>query len=68
MLAEILSVYSKDNKYLILNPQIPAWIVTNLVGVVAIKEYAECLSFEKTAKKITSLNQDCVKFSSQFRF
>lgn len=63
MLAEILSVYSKDNKYLILNPQIPAWIVTNLVGVVAIKEYAECLSFEKTAKKITSLNQTLQKQS-----
>lgn len=56
MISDTLSVYSKDNSYLILNPQVPAWIVTNLTGVAVIKEYVECLSFEKTAKKINLLN------------
>ena len=58
MLADTLSVYSKDDSYLILNPQVPAWIVTNIVGVATIKEYAECLSFEKTSEKIKFLNQN----------
>lgn len=56
MLCDILSVYSKDNSYLILNSKVPSWIVTNLIGVVTIKEYVECLSFEKTAEKINSIN------------
>ena len=63
MLSDTLSVYSKGNSYLILNPQVPAWIVTNLAGVATIKEYAECLSFEKTAEKINSINPEIKKGS-----
>ena len=63
MISDTLSVYSKDNSYLVLNPNIPAWIVTNLAGVVTIKEYAECLSFEKTAEKINSINPKIKKDS-----
>lgn len=63
MLLDTLSVYSKDDSYLILNPQIPAWIVTNLAGVAVVKEYAECLSFEETAKKINLLNPSIKKQS-----
>ena len=56
MISDILSVYPKDDSYLILNPQVPAWIVTNASGLAVIKEYGECLSAEKTASKIHSLN------------
>lgn len=56
MLSDTLSVYSKDNSYLIINPQVPAWIVTNLTGTAVIKEFTECLSLEETAKKINILN------------
>ncbi|MBP5443853.1 MAG: radical SAM protein [Treponema sp.] len=63
MLTETLNIYSKDNSYLILNPRVPAWIVTNITGAATIKEYAECLSFEKTAEKINFLNSSIKKES-----
>ncbi len=63
MLSDTLSVYSKGNSYLIVNPQVPAWIVTNLAGIAVIKEYSENLSFEKTANKINLLNPTIQKES-----
>ena len=63
MLLDTLSVYSKNNSYLILNPKVPAWIVTNLTGVVVVKKYAECLSFEETSKKLKLLNPNIRKQS-----
>lgn len=56
MLSDTLSVYSKGGLYLILNPKVPAWIVTTVAGVAAIKEYASCLSFEETSRNIRKLN------------
>ena len=47
-LEEVLKVYQREEKFLILNPLVPSWIVTNLNGVLLIKIFAESQSVEKT--------------------
>ena len=56
MLQDLLRVYAEGNKYLILNPQVPAWIVTNRAGILTIKEYCGNLSTEETSRKIHFYN------------
>ena len=56
-LENILKVYQRGEKFLILNPLAPAWIVTNLNGVLLVKSYAEKQSsaeFLKQAKNISA--------------
>lgn len=50
-LEEFLKVYQRDEKYLVLNPLVPAWIVTNINGVLLIKVYAENQSVKKTIEE-----------------
>ena len=63
MLGDILSIYQKDNKYLVLNSQVPAWIVTNLTGLAVLKLYCENKSFELTAKQVSQENKAVQKSS-----
>ncbi|MBQ7704689.1 MAG: radical SAM protein [Selenomonadaceae bacterium] len=56
-LENILKVYQRGEKFLILNPLVSAWIVTNLNGVLLVKTYAETQSsaeFLKHAKNISA--------------
>ena len=55
---DFLQVYQRDEKYLVLNPLIPAWIVTNLNGVILVKTYAENPSIEKTIQKLAECTND----------
>ena len=41
MLSDVLKIYEHEEKYLVLNPTVPAWIVTDINGVLAVKCYAE---------------------------
>ena len=63
MLSDILSVYQKNEKYLVLNSQVPSWIVTNLTGLAILKHYCENNSFEETAKFISEQNSQISKDS-----
>ena len=63
MLSDILSIYQKDDKYLVLNSQVPAWVVTNLTGLAALKLYCENKSFEFTAEFISHKNKGIQKKS-----
>lgn len=63
MISDILRVYSEDNKYIILNPSVPAWIVTNIAGIAVVKRYCECLSSEQTATEINAQNSFITKKS-----
>lgn len=47
MLKSNLSVYQNGNKYLVINPVVPSWIVTNLNGVALIKMFTETGSVDK---------------------
>lgn len=67
MLNDVLRIYSKDDKCLILNPFFPSWIVTNLAGVFVIKTYGEMMTFEKTAEICCSQNASLSK-DSVFKF
>ena len=49
MITDCLKVYEKDEKYLVLNPNVPSWIVTNINGVLVLKCYREDISFEDIA-------------------
>lgn len=60
MFSDIVRVYQKDSKYLVLNPTVPSWIVTNINGVLVLKCYRNDLSFEEIAKEF--LNH-CPSFS-----
>lgn len=50
MLNDILKIYEKDNKYLVLNPIVPTWVVTNKNGVIIINLFDELKSKEEVAK------------------
>lgn len=57
----LLKVYQRGEKFLILNPLAPAWIVTNFNGVLLIKSYAETQSsaeFLKHAKNISAVSAE----------
>ena len=67
MLNDVLKIFEKDEKYLILNPIVPAWIVTNRNGVVLINLFDKMQSKEKVAENYckydkTSHNDDVIKF------
>lgn len=49
--SEVCKVYQRDDKFLVLNPLIPSWIVTNINGVLLLKLYAEDKSFESIASE-----------------
>ena len=48
---DFLKVYQRNEKYLILNPLVPAWIVTNINGVLLVKVYTENPSLKKTIEE-----------------
>ena len=50
-LEDILKVYRRDEKFLILNPLVPSWIVTNLNGVLIVKVFSEKKSVKKTIEE-----------------
>ena len=49
----MLKVYERGEKFLVLNPSVPSWIVTNLNGVLTIKIFIETQSAEETVREIT---------------
>lgn len=51
-LEDFLKVYQRGEKFLILNTSIPAWIVTNLNGVLTVKAYVESQSDEKAVEEL----------------
>ena len=53
-LEDVLKVYQRDEKFLILNPLVPSWIVTNLNGVLLVKIYSETQTTEQTLEKFKS--------------
>ena len=55
-LEDFLQVYQRDEKYLVLNPRIPSWIVTNLNGVILVKTYAE----NPYIKVTSNCNLNCI--------
>ena len=65
MLSDVLSIYSKDDKFLILNPLVPAWIVTNITGVMVVNTYVETMSVKETVKvchrQNIALSEDMVR-------
>lgn len=48
---DFLKVYQRNEKYLVLNPLVPAWIVTNINGVLLIKVYTENQSLKNTIEE-----------------
>ena len=67
MLNDILKVFEVDNKYLVLNPLVPAWVVTNKNGVIIINLFDQLQSKEKVAENYcgydkTSHSDDVIKF------
>lgn len=61
-LEDFLKVYQRDEKYLVLNPLIPVWIITNLNGVVLVKVYAEKKSIQKAIEELERYTRN---FSAQ---
>ena len=45
--SDVCKVYRQGEKFLVLNPLVPSWLVTNINGVLLLKLYAEEKSFEK---------------------
>ena len=56
--SEVCKVYQRDEKFLVLNPLIPSWIVTNINGVLLLKLYAEDKSFESIASEFKTFMPD----------
>ncbi len=53
--ADVCRIYERNGKYLVLNPLIPSWIVTNINGVLLLKIYSEKKTFEKIADEFHNL-------------
>ena len=51
---ELLKIYRRGEKFLVLNPLLPAWVVTNANGVLLIKIFAETLSTQETIREVSS--------------
>ena len=49
VLSDVLKIYNKEGKFLVLNPLVPSWIVTNINGVLILKQLSESKTFEETA-------------------
>ena len=56
--SEVCKIYQRDGKFLVLNPLVPAWIVTNINGVLLLKLYAEDKSFEFIADEFKKYAPD----------
>ena len=48
----MLKVYRRGEKFLVLNPSMPSWVVTNLNGVLTIKLFGETQSVEETVCEV----------------
>lgn len=48
--SEVCKVYQQGEKFLVLNPSVPSWLVTNINGVLLLKLYSE----EKTFAEIVN--------------
>lgn len=48
--SESFVIYEKNGKYLILNPKVPSWIVTNINGALLLKLYDGVRSFSEIAE------------------
>lgn len=53
--SEVCRIYEREDKYLILNPTVPSWIVTNINGVLLLKLYQEGNIFDEIACEFSSL-------------
>ena len=51
---ELLKIYRREGKFLVLNPLVPSWVVTNANGVLLIKIFAETLSTQETIREVSS--------------
>ena len=64
MLSDILKIYNQDDKYLILNPLVPAWVVTNINGVLILKQFDESknilLTADEFCKKGINIDKNAV--------
>lgn len=47
--SDVCRVYAHGDKYLVLNPLVPSWIVTNINGVLLLKLFAEDKSYGQVA-------------------
>ncbi len=56
--AEVCKVYQSGEKFLVLNPLVPSWFVTNINGVLLLKLYVEGKSFEQIADEFLALASD----------
>ena len=56
--SEICRVYQQGEKFLVLNPSVPAWIVTNINGVLLLKLYAEEKTFAEIAAEFQTYAPD----------
>ena len=45
MFSDVCKIYRREEKYLVLNPLVPSWIVTNINGVLLLKLYSEDKTF-----------------------
>lgn len=50
---ELLKIYRRKEKFLVLNPLVPSWIVTNLNGALLIKIFSKTLSTQETIRKMS---------------
>lgn len=48
----MLKVYRRGEKFLVLNPSVPSWVVTNLNGLLTIKLFDETQSLEETVREV----------------
>lgn len=56
--SEVCKIYQQGEKFLVLNPLVPAWIVTNINGVLLLKLYTEDKSFEFIANEFKKYAPD----------
>ena len=49
--SDVCKVYRQGEKFLVLNPLVPSWLVTNINGVLLLKLYSEEKSFEDIAEE-----------------
>ena len=52
--SDACKVYRQGEKFLVLNPTVPSWLVTNINGVLLLKLYSEEKSFESIAEEFTA--------------
>ena len=48
-----LKVYRRGEKFLVLNPLVPSWVITNTNGVLLIKIFSETLSTQETIREVS---------------